>query len=538
MADAATIMAAPDTKRMSDDGVLEGVDRNADGLPVLGGIALERMIGRGGMGAVFYGRHPRLRIPVAVKVLPFHLAMTAPESVARHLAEARTAARVQSNHLVRVFDVDEESGFHFIVMEYVDGQSAKEYTRGATGIGLPEKAAIRIIRAAAEGLRDAHHAGVIHRDVKPDNILIPRAADGTLDLCSAKLTDLGIAKSQETMLELVTVTGVAMGTPGFMAPEQGLDAKSAGPAADLYSLGASFYWLLTKRTPFDGPSAMAVLMRSMHEPHEPVATLRSDVSAQTSEIIDRCLGKEPDKRFSDVEEVLEALGEAHEAATDETNLWPLKGEQGVSRVWAWFVRSFVYLTVAGAASVCWWLVHDQLAFRRALHAAMQESGRLIASGDHEGAIARVMEARDALAHREGYAEEISTLDGIAAYARNEIARRELKARIGEFLSNLLQSRYHACKQYVDPAFLEKYGDKVPGILRLSSFAMRIAGIEEKDIRVRYVDLGTDSAAMAELEVNLNGNWKPIAPMRARLADDQWYLWLNWPPSKMPEVSMR
>src|SRR5689334_8509918 len=163
---------------LSDEGLLQQaprIDFNGRKIPSLGGIPLIAKLGQGGMGAVYYGIHPGLQIEVAVKVLP--LALAQPEAIQRFYREAQIAAKIQSPHLVAVRDVNQEHGLYYLVMEYINGLTAGGYLKEIkhqNQPGLPEAAALDIIIAATEGLAVAHGAAIIHRDIKPDNILIPR----------------------------------------------------------------------------------------------------------------------------------------------------------------------------------------------------------------------------------------------------------------------------------------------------------------------------------------------------------------------------
>ncbi|MCW8133376.1 MAG: serine/threonine protein kinase, partial [Planctomycetota bacterium] len=278
-------------------------------VPSLGGIMLLAKLGQGGMGAVYYGVHPRLRTEVAVKVLPFHLADRNPELVNRFVREAQIAAQIKSPHLVGVTDVNEENGLFYLVMEFVRGTSAGSYLKkikAGGGAGLSEGEALDICVAAVTGLAAAHMKGIIHRDIKPDNVLIPAVQGGTLDMKECKLADLGLARGEESGQSL-TGTQAVMGTPGYMAPEQGMDARKAGKPADVFSVGAMLYALLCGNAPFrDGP-ALAVIFKAINEPHEPLSTYRPDVSPGTLALIDRCLAKHPQERYADASALLEAL---------------------------------------------------------------------------------------------------------------------------------------------------------------------------------------------------------------------------------------
>jgi hypothetical protein len=309
-----------DPQDLSSDRLLRDAPRlEAAGRPwpALGGIPLLAKIGQGGMGSVYYAIHPRLRREVAIKVLAFHPADRQPELVSRFFREAQVAAQVQSPHLVAVLDVNEEHGLHYLVMEFVAGLSAASYLRlrrdaGKTGLDASE--ALQIGIAASEGLAAAHAKGVIHRDVKPDNILIPWAERGRrLDLAAAKLADLGLAR-EEAADRSLTATQATMGTPGFMAPEQAHDARRAGPAADVFGLGASLYALLSGSAPFTGSSAFATLMATAHEPHKPISQIRPDVSPLLAAVLDRCLEKQPEARFAGGA----ALRDALKACRDRT----------------------------------------------------------------------------------------------------------------------------------------------------------------------------------------------------------------------------
>jgi formylglycine-generating enzyme required for sulfatase activity/tRNA A-37 threonylcarbamoyl transferase component Bud32 len=285
-------------------------------VPALGGIPLLSKLGQGGMGAVYYGIHPRLNKEIAIKVLPFHLAEQQPDMVKRFFREAQIAAMVQSPHLVSAMDVNEEKGLVYLVMEYVNGESAGMCLRRikqAGGAKISEAIALDICIAAAKGLAGAHGVGIIHRDIKPDNILIPKNRATNLPLYkSSKLADLGLARGED-LGQSLTMGQACMGTPGYMSPEQALDAKSVGKPADVFSLGATLYALLSFNAPFTGSSAMKIVMDTAQTPHVPIKNLRPEVSAQTAALIDRCLQKQADKRFGDADDLLDALKAARTA---------------------------------------------------------------------------------------------------------------------------------------------------------------------------------------------------------------------------------
>jgi len=527
MQDQDTQFALVSPEDLSDDAILSSVERDGEGRPVLGGIPLLARVGAGGHGAVYYGLHPRLGNPVAVKVLPQGLAATAPEAVPRLVAEARAAARVQSSHLVRTLDVDEQAGLNFIVMEYVDGVSAKQHAAVSDGRRLAEHDALQIALATAKGLRDAHSSGVVHRDVKPDNILIPRASDGTLAFDGAKLTDLGIAKSGDAPGDFKTNTGVAMGTPGYMAPEQGIDAKAVTPSADVFSMGATLYSLLAGRAPFEGTSAMAVLMKTMHEPHESLKSVRPDVCGATLEVVDRCLAKNPDERFKNTDELIAALTEALTASVQHTDLWTEDGAAKQKRpaAWPWrVVEVFLVLACAAAAAG---LFAYQAERRRGLRARIVRVGNHLGAGRYERALEEIDLARQE--HAEDIAATMS-LNELAEAAHAAMLRRAASGRAEAYMRSLVKGAYDESRALIDPEFVAEHDAKLPGMLRLWSLALRLR-YEEADVRGGFARLGEGGVAWVSMEFCAGKVWKTGGLTRVRMTDGAWYVWPQWPPAK-------
>lgn len=282
-------------------------------VPALDGIPLLYKLGQGGMGAVYYGYHPRLDREVAVKVLPQQLAAQNPDLVQRFFREARIAAKVRSNHLVGVLDVDQDGGLFFIVMEFIAGGSVRGYVdklKKAGQVGAAEAIALEICIAASKGLAEAHNQGIVHRDIKPDNILLPKGPDGNPLFSEAKLADLGLARGegQDTGL---TIAHSSMGTPGYLAPEQATDAHTAGAPADVYGLGATLYAMLVGHAPFTGTSAMKIMMDTVQKPHPPVRSMRPDIAPDTAALLDKCLAKDAGQRFTNGTQLLAALQSCH-----------------------------------------------------------------------------------------------------------------------------------------------------------------------------------------------------------------------------------
>jgi serine/threonine-protein kinase len=297
---------------LSGDALLASVSRTSyagQNVPTLGGIPLLAKLGQGGMGAVYLGVKQMLQQEVAVKVLPLHLAQEQPQLVERFLREARIAARVQSPCLVRVTDVSQEGGLFFLIMEFVAGLSAGSLLKktAAASQKIDEASALDICIAATQGLAAAHVEGVIHRDIKPDNILIPKAkANEALLFDAAKLADLGLARD-ETLGQSLTGGQQALGTPGFMAPEQAVDARKAAKPADVFSVGATLYALLAGQSPFKAESSMATILRTIQDPAKPIRDLRPEISIATAELIERCLRKDPAARYVDASALLQGL---------------------------------------------------------------------------------------------------------------------------------------------------------------------------------------------------------------------------------------
>ena len=305
-------LSVPIQNLLNDEFIVNAPRIDVDGrkVPALGGIPLFSKLGQGGMGAVYYGIHRGLVREVAVKVLPFHLAQLKPHLVKRFFREARIAAKINSEHLVHVTDVDQEATLSYLVMEYVSGVTAASFLKDARlggAEGLDEAVALDICIATCKGLAAAHEANVIHRDVKPDNILIPITADNSDFDCNAcKLADLGLASMEESGHSMTNADS-CLGTPGFMAPEMIVDARKGGKPADVFGLGATLYNLLCGEAPFSGPTHVLTMWKTIDSEHVPIRTRRPQISKPTAEMIDICLAKEAANRYADGLALLKAL---------------------------------------------------------------------------------------------------------------------------------------------------------------------------------------------------------------------------------------
>ncbi len=260
---------------------------------------IEGEIGRGGMGVVYRARDERLQRRVAIKVLPPELAFQQ-DIRERFTREAQTAARLSHPHIVPIHSVGEGQGLVYFVMGYVDGESvaARIRRRG----NLPVEEARRIMMETADALSAAHALSVIHRDIKPDNILL----EGTRG--RVMVTDFGIAKAlSATSGATLTGIGVAIGTPAFMSPEQAAGERDIDGRSDLYSLGVVTYQMLTGALPFNAPSVAGILMKQITEPAPDLRIKRPDTPEDLAEAVGRCLEKDPQSRWATADALRRAL---------------------------------------------------------------------------------------------------------------------------------------------------------------------------------------------------------------------------------------
>ncbi len=258
---------------------------------------LERELGAGGMGAVYLAQDLQLQRHVAIKVLPPELAVR-PELRERFLRETRVAAGFSHPNIVAVHAVEEHPQLLCFVMGFIEGETLGQRVRRAGPLGAAE--AVRVLQEVAWALSYAHGRGVVHRDIKPDNILIERATGRAL------VTDFGIARSTASGAAGLTQVGEVVGTPQFMSPEQAAGEALDG-RSDLYSLGVVAFFAVTGRLPFEAPSAQAVMAMHLTQAPPRVASLRPDLPQALCAAIDRCLEKEPAKRFESGEALAAAL---------------------------------------------------------------------------------------------------------------------------------------------------------------------------------------------------------------------------------------
>ncbi|HST54572.1 MAG TPA: protein kinase [Solirubrobacteraceae bacterium] len=265
---------------------------------IAGRYRLEGRLGFGGMSTVHLARDSRLERQVAVKLLAEHLADD-PTFVSRFQREAQAAARLVHPNIVQIFDsgLDERSGRHFIVMEYIEGYSGAELLRDDGWLEVDD--AVSIIEQACEGLHYAHRHGVVHRDVKPGNLL--RAREGEV-----KLADFGIAKATEQ--SSITQVGSVLGTAAYLAPEQAR-GEEAGPRADLYALGVVAYQLISGRLPYEATSLTELALKQQQEEPPTLDTLVAAVSPELADAIAIALALDPRDRYETAREMGRAIND-------------------------------------------------------------------------------------------------------------------------------------------------------------------------------------------------------------------------------------
>ena len=262
----------------------------------LGKYRILEEIGRGGMGVVYKAHDTVLDRPVAIKVLAPHLTWDQ-EFVQRFLHEARAAARLKHTNIVTIYDVGQVQGYHFIAMEYLEGHSLAEIIRHEGP--LPPERAVRILDQIAQALDYAHVQGLIHRDVKPGNVIVSPQDHATL-------TDFGVAKALAG--SRLTRSGTMLGTPSYMAPEQ-VSGQPVGPATDVYALGVVAYEMLGGRPPFEGDTAR-VLHAHVYEEPRPLPQVNLRISSAVGAVVQKALVKEPGKRYGSADGFAAALSQA------------------------------------------------------------------------------------------------------------------------------------------------------------------------------------------------------------------------------------
>jgi eukaryotic-like serine/threonine-protein kinase len=268
----------------------------------LGRYRIDKRLGAGGMGTVYLAFDPGLKRPIALKVLPREKAEN-PRLVKRFQAEAQAAAQLRHDHIVSVYEAGEADGYLYMALEYVEGTDVHNLV-ARRGV-LPVKRSVEIVKQIARALEHAHGRGIVHRDIKPSNLLIRR--DGLV-----KLADLGLARSiDETMETGITRAGTTVGTVDYMAPEQARDSKSADVRSDLYSLGCTWYFMLTGEPPWPEGSMTNKLHAHAVQPPPDPRELNEAVPDGVVAVMHRMMAKAPEARYQGPTELLEDLEQAY-----------------------------------------------------------------------------------------------------------------------------------------------------------------------------------------------------------------------------------
>lgn len=270
----------------------------------IGRYALTRKLGEGGMGEVWLAEHGQLKRPCAVKFIRPELAAH-PATAARFAREVQAVTGLAHPNTVRVYDYGRsDDGAFYYVMEYLDGPTLEELVRDAGP--LPPALAVYLLRQLCGALAEAHRVGLVHRDLKPGNVIVA-ALGGQRDV--AKLLDFGLVQDLSAYPDdRLTRTGTVLGTPAYMSPEQAAGESAVDARGDVYSLGAVAFFALTGRPPFQGKALAALLAAHRSETPPSLTDLRPDVPPDLAAVVARCLAKDPDERFQSAEDVDRALG--------------------------------------------------------------------------------------------------------------------------------------------------------------------------------------------------------------------------------------
>jgi serine/threonine-protein kinase len=334
----------------------------ATGLPQVPGYEVEAVLGHGGMGVVYKARHLALKRTVALKMLA--TGHPHPADRARFRAEAEAVARLQHPNIVQIHEVGEAAGLPFFALEYVAGGSLAERLADQP---LPPGDAARLVAALAGAMHLAHSRNLVHRDLKPANVLLAGEAGAPIGQCQPKVTDFGLVRQLDADSGQ-TFDGMLMGTPSYMAPEQAEGrARSAGPAADVYALGAILYECLTGRPPFQGSTPLETLEQvRTREPSAPSA-LQRGVPRDLETICLKCLRKQPERRYSSARELADDLGRF--VRGEPVAARPV-GLAERLRKWVWRRPAAAGLLVAAAllltaVSIGAWLLYQQQAVAHA-----------------------------------------------------------------------------------------------------------------------------------------------------------------------------
>ncbi len=259
---------------------------------------IEQILGRGGMGVVYKATDTQLDEIVAIKTLPGDVMQRSPDDLERFKREIRLARKITHRNVLRTYDYGEAEGVYFISMEFVRGYTLSELLTESAGRQMAPRVVMGISRQICRGLQAAHEQGIIHRDIKPQNVLIDAKGE-------VKLMDFGIARMTESK-DAMTQAGLIVGTPHYMSPEQ-VQGHQLDPRSDVYSMGVLMYEMLAGKRPFESPSLTAVLTAHIMETPKPLVEVRPELGERIGAIVMRCLAKDPKARYADAGALLADL---------------------------------------------------------------------------------------------------------------------------------------------------------------------------------------------------------------------------------------
>ncbi len=366
-----------------------------DNQQIVGRFRLRELLGEGGLGKVYRAEDIIDGAVAAIKILHHHLAQR-PAILQRFLKEARLLSEIRSPFVARVLEINEDQGIHFLAMEFIAGRTVsalladrKLCPRGR----LAEAHALALITDVTRGLAEAHRRGIIHRDIKPQNIMLlddselfrildARGAPGGItqiplpSQAGTKLCDFGLARHVVESESLhLTQEGTPLGTPLYMSPEQALGQTNLGPATDVYAVGATLYHLLAGQPPFTADTAVALGLLHSKEPPPPLAQFQQNLSDGIRRIVDKCLAKKPEDRYVDAEALLGDLERLARGEPSNMVLHPRlpTGKRVIQYEWSWNLES--------SPEELWPFVSDTERLNRAIGLPVVQYSAEISNGD-------------------------------------------------------------------------------------------------------------------------------------------------------------
>jgi tetratricopeptide (TPR) repeat protein len=438
-----------------------------------------REVGKGSMGIVYEARVRATGARIALKVLPPSLTLTE-RALARFLREGRIMARIQHPDIVAFFDQGTQGRLHWFAMEFVDGVTLQERLRVGP---LPVKQACAITAQVARALQFAHDRGVVHRDIKPGNLMLRADGPGQGEPAwRVAITDFGLAR--ETGTGSMTDSGAIVGTPMFMAPEQVLGGSAqANTLSDVYSLGASLYALLTGQPPFDGPTAQSVLKAVLAQSPPPPTRLRRDLPAAVAAIVQKAMEREPGRRY----------GSAQEFAEDLERF--LRGERVLARLPGPFARGLRYCAHRPLPTLLAALV---LLLSIGAFVLVQERSRReleTALGDAERLLATAATARDEQ-DRPRSAEDRRDLLLSAVGAATDVLQRDPGLALAWFVR---AKAHHRLQQYAEAIHDLDTAERLRGGPTPEVLHFRIDALRQQGDRAAMRRLQQDLTSLLELD---------------------------------------